>query len=80
MLMNILNHLNLISDGLEFFTNARGQTSVLDSTTGQRFHKHGAKNSKVFWKCWRYKKLRCPAIVTTEGNNFVKYLSEHNHE
>ena len=68
-------------DNLDFVTNEKGHPELVDSSTRQIFQKSYKKNNnKTFWKCLHYKKLRCPAKVTTEECNVVTYFSEHNHE
>ena len=46
---------------------------------GYEYTKHNASGIKIYWRCCKYKNLKCFARATTEGNYVVKNVGEHNH-
>lgn len=44
------------------------------------FHKKHISNSSTSWYCSKYKLLKCPAHIKTEGGTVLKITGVHNHD
>ena len=62
----------------KFTTSREGNLKLMDMA-GYEYTKHNASGIKIYWRCCKYKNLKCFARATTEGNYVVKNVGEHNH-
>ena len=68
-------------DVVQFITSQQG-TSLLQDSAGYTYQKQKhskAFPSKIYWKCGKYSKFKCPARATTDGEFFINFSSKHNH-
>ena len=63
---------------VRFITTQQG-TSLLQDSAGYTYLKNRNIESRIYWKCGKYSKFKCPARVTTDGEFFVNVSSKHNH-
>ena len=53
---------------------------MLVDSEGKTYKKNSSKKDRTFWKCSKYKSLKCYARAMTEtGNYVVKRVGMHNH-
>lgn len=62
---------------LQFVMSGKGKRKLLSS--GHLFHKERQTDEKISWRCEQFQKLKCPARVTTVGDEIVKVGKDHNH-
>ena len=60
----------------KFTASRKGQPHLVD-TEGYEYTKHRNDRSgvKIYWRCSKYKSLKCPARATTEGNYVINTLA-----
>ena len=71
-------HFSDCLDMVQFITSQQG-TSLLQDSAGYTYLKNRNIKSRIYWKCGKYSKFKCPARVTTDGEFFVNFSSKHNH-
>ena len=74
-------HFSDYQDVGQFVTSRQG-TSLLQDSAGNTYRKQKqskASPSRIYWKCQKYSKLKCPARATTDGEFFINFSSKHNH-
>ena len=80
---NSYKNSNLFADPFEMakFTTSREGNLKLVDTAGYEYTKHSIDPSgfKIYWRCSKYKSLKCFARSTTEGNYVIKNVGQHNH-
>ena len=54
--------------------------SLMDNE-GQVFHMHKKEKvgTKIYWRCGKYKRNRCPARAITKGVDVIGWTGIHNH-
>ena len=64
----------------KFTTSRMGNPQLVDSA-GYEYTKHSSDASgyKIYWRCSKYKSLKCLARAKTEGNYILESAGEHNH-
>ena len=65
----------------QFIKSEKGHPMLVDKS-GYSYYK--AKNSKkdsskIFWRCTRHHKSKCPGRATTAGFRIIKYMYVHDH-
>jgi len=70
-------------DMAKFTTSRMGNPQLVDMA-GYEYTKHSSDPSgfKIYWRCSKYKSLKCPARATTEGSYVYKSSGQqcmHNH-
>ncbi|KAK9686125.1 FLYWCH zinc finger domain [Popillia japonica] len=62
---------------LQFVMSKKGKRKLLSS--GHLFYKEKQTDEKISWGCEDFQKFKCPARVTTVGDEIVKVGKNHNH-
>ncbi|XP_068242204.1 uncharacterized protein [Palaemon carinicauda] len=62
---------------LQFIESEKGKKKLIND--GYFFYKDKQNEEKIYWKCDKYHKIKCKERVTTQGDEIVKEIKEHNH-